>query len=103
MNLFYVPCPDINTAETISAVLLNEKLIGCANIIPGMTSMYWWEGKIEKSSECILILKTTQDAKVLEQRLLELHPYKVPCLLQIPVASINDAYKNWLANSSAST
>ena len=93
----------MNSAESISAELLKENLIGCANIIPGMTSMYWWEGRIEKSTECVLILKTTQDEHVLEKRLLELHPYKIPCLLQIPVASINEAYKNWLANSATST
>lgn len=103
MNLFYIPCPDLKSAESISADLLKEKLIGCANIIPSMTSMYWWEGQIEKSTECVLILKTILDPHVLEKRLLEIHPYKVPCLLQIPVASINDAYKNWLANSATST
>jgi len=88
VNLFYVPCPDINSAETISAKLLNEKLIGCANIIPGMTSMYWWEGKIEKSSECILILKTTLNAQALEQR-----PFRTSSL-QDPLPTSNTSRIN---------
>lgn len=100
MVLFYVPCPDTQTAETISRTLLEEKLIGCANIIPGVSSLYRWEGKIEISSECILILKVPKlvDTHLnLEARIAELHPYTTPCIMQLPVASINAAYKKWLA------
>ncbi|MDG0818010.1 divalent-cation tolerance protein CutA [Bdellovibrio svalbardensis] len=102
ISLFYIPCPDQATAEKISRTLLEEKLIGCANIIPGMTSMYWWEGKIATSSESILILKTSESSdalKNLEKRVLELHPYDIPCLMQLPVAAINSAYQKWLEES----
>ncbi|MBO9668611.1 MAG: divalent-cation tolerance protein CutA [Bdellovibrio sp.] len=99
MILYYIPCPDKECAEKISRTLLTEKMIGCANIIPGMTSMYWWEGKIETSSEYILILKTLESSdarKNLEKRVQELHPYEVPCIMALPVAGINDSFKNWL-------
>jgi periplasmic divalent cation tolerance protein len=99
MILYYIPCPDKECAENISRTLLTEKLIGCANIIPGMTSMYWWEGKIETSSEYILILKTLESSdarKNLEKRVQELHPYEIPCIMALPVAGINDSFKNWL-------
>lgn len=102
MILYYIPCPNKESAEKIAGTLLNEKLIGCANIIPGMTSMYWWEGKIETSSEYILILKTLESSDAqenLEKRIKELHPYSVPCLMVLPVASINPEYKNWLEQS----
>ncbi|MFM6930560.1 MAG: divalent-cation tolerance protein CutA [Bdellovibrio sp.] len=102
MILYYIPCPNKESAEKIASTLLNEKVIGCANIIPGMTSMYWWEGKIETSSEYILILKTLESSdarKNLESRVKELHPYSVPCLMALPVASINPEYKNWLEQS----
>ncbi|HEX7674977.1 MAG TPA: divalent-cation tolerance protein CutA [Bdellovibrio sp.] len=102
MTLLYIPCPDQTTAETISRTLLEEKRIGCANIIPGMTSMYWWEGKIETSSEYILILKTSESSDALnslEKRILELHPYDIPCVMRLPVAAINDSYKKWLEES----
>ena len=102
MILFYIPCPDQAVAEKISRTLLEEKLIACSNIIPGMKSMYWWEGKIETSSEYILILKTLErsDAhKLIEKRVQELHPYSVPCVIQLPVAAINDSFKNWLEES----
>nr|BFD58697.1 divalent-cation tolerance protein CutA [Bdellovibrio sp. CKG001]BFD62122.1 divalent-cation tolerance protein CutA [Bdellovibrio sp. HM001]BFD67964.1 divalent-cation tolerance protein CutA [Bdellovibrio sp. HAGR004] len=99
MILFYIPCPDKTCAEKIARTLLEEKLIGCANIIPGMESMYWWEGKIETSSEHILILKVlkTSDAQdLVTKRVKELHPYDVPCIMTLPVLGINPEYKKWL-------
>lgn len=102
MILFYIPCPDKTSAEKIARNLLEEKLVGCANIIPGMESMYWWEGKIETSSEYILILKTvkTSDAQErITKRVLELHPYQIPCVMALPVLGINDSYKKWLEES----
>lgn len=102
MKIYYVPCPDQKCAETIARTLLQEKRIGCANVIPGMTSMYWWEGKIETSSEYILILKTLESSdanKNLESRITELHPYDIPCVMALDVASINDSFKNWLEQS----
>lgn len=102
MLLFYVPCPNKASAEKIARTLLEEKLIGCANIVPGMESHYWWEGKLETSSEHILLLKTlkTPDAqKNIEKRVTELHPYDVPCVMSLPVAAINEPYLSWLAQS----
>lgn len=102
MILFYIPCPDKPSAETIARALLEEKSVGCANIIPGMESMYWWEGKIETSSEYILILKTlkTPDAQErITKRVQELHPYDVPCVMTLPVLGINESYKKWLEES----
>lgn len=99
MILFYIPCPDKATAAQIAQTLLEEKLIGCANIIPGMESMYWWDQKIETSSEHILILKVlkTPDAQTtITKRVEELHPYSTPCIMTLPVLGINPAYKKWL-------
>ncbi|KHD87090.1 MAG: divalent cation tolerance protein [Bdellovibrio sp. ArHS] len=102
MLLFYIPCPDKNTAQKIARTLLEEKLVGCANIVSGMESMYWWEGKIETSSEHILILKAlkTSDAQErITKRVMQLHPYEVPCVMTLPVLGINDSYKKWLEES----
>lgn len=102
MILFYIPCPDKSSAEKIAHALLTEKLVGCANIIPGMESMYWWEGKIETSSEFILILKalnTPEAQKNITTRVQELHPYQTPCVMTLPVLGINASYKKWLEES----
>ncbi|UXR65256.1 divalent-cation tolerance protein CutA [Bdellovibrio bacteriovorus] len=99
MILFYIPCPDKACAAQIAKTLLEEKLVGCANIIPGMDSMYWWEGKIETSSEHILILKVlkTSDAQdLVTKRVKELHPYDAPCIMTLPVLGINPEFKKWL-------
>ncbi|MGZ3774735.1 MAG: divalent-cation tolerance protein CutA [Pseudobdellovibrionaceae bacterium] len=102
MLLFYIPCPDKDCAENISRTLLMEKLVACANIIPGMQSIYWWQGNIETSSEHILLLKTlkTPDAQErIAKRVSELHPYDVPCVMTLPVLGINESYKKWLEES----
>lgn len=102
MILFYIPCPDKATAEKICRTLLEEKLVACGNIISGMESMYWWDGKIETSSEYILILKTlkTPDAeKTVQKRVLELHPYDVPCVMTLPILGVNESYRKWLEES----
>lgn len=102
MILFYIPCPNKSSAENISRTLLKEKLVACANIIPGMDSMYWWEGKIETSSEHILILKTLKTPNAQERitkRVVELHPYETPCVMTLPVLEINESYKKWLEES----
>ncbi|MGZ3770001.1 MAG: divalent-cation tolerance protein CutA [Bdellovibrio sp.] len=99
MLVFYIPCPDKTTCEKIACTLLEEKIVGCANIIPEMKSMYWWQGKIETSNEYILILKTlkTSDAQDrVTKRVLELHPYDTPCVMTLPVLGINESYKKWL-------
>lgn len=100
--LFYIPCPDKSTAENIARVLLNEKLVGCANILAGMDSFYWWQGKIESSSEFILLLKTFITPQVQErisQRVAEIHPYEIPCIMTLPVSGINEPYRKWLEES----
>lgn len=102
MILFYVPCPDKNTAVQISRVLLEEKLVGCCHILPAMESMYHWNDRMETSTEHILLLKTlnTSDAQLrITQRVIELHPYQVPCVMTLPVLGINDSYKKWLEES----
>lgn len=102
MILFYIPCPDKTSAENIGRTLLNEKLIACANILPGMESIYKWEGDIETNSEYILLLKTLKSANAEEKitkRVEALHPYKVPCVMVLPVLGINESYKKWLEES----
>lgn len=102
MLLFYVPCPDLSTAENIAKTLLTEKRVGCANILAKMDSLYWWQGQLEQSSEFVLILKTLELPDVREsltKRIEELHPYDIPCVMILPVLGINESYKKWLEDS----
>ena len=97
--LFYVPCPDLASAENLAKLLLQEKLIACANIVPDMKSIYWWEEKIESAAECVLILKTIKTAtsqEVITKRIEQLHPNKVPCIIALPTLEVNESYRKWL-------
>ncbi len=101
LHLYYIPCPDIETARTLAQSLLEQKLIGCANIIPKMESLYWWDGKIESSQEIILLLKTTENVSSdsIEKTLEGLHPYQIPCLLKFENLKLNASYEKWLEDS----
>lgn len=102
MRVFYVPCPDNQVAENLSVALLQEKLIACANILSPMTSFYWWEGSIHKSGEVPVLLKTDlpeEGLKKLKERIQQLHPYAVPCILEWEPKSANQEYLNWIHDS----
>lgn len=97
IRLLYVTCPDAEVASTISRKLLENGFIACANILPGMESLYWWEGKITRSQEVVLILKTTLERQSQVMAQVEaLHPYDTPCILAIPVEEGNEPYLRWL-------
>lgn len=78
-------------------MLLQEQLIACANIGAPMLSLYKWQGATEKSQEIPVWLKTSAEREsVLYQRLSEIHPYDVPCIMTLTVENISVAYAGWL-------
>lgn len=97
LSLIYTTFPDQTTAETIIQKLLEDRLIACANSLGPMTSQYKWEGKLEKSQEIAVFLKTTGDKspEVIEA-LSALHPYDVPAILEIPVGKSAPSFLAWL-------
>lgn len=97
INFLYVTTGNKDEAQFIGRQLLEERIAACVNIIEGMTSMYWWDGKIEDSKEAILIVKTDDaynEKAIL--RISELHSYDCPCILVLPVKTGNKAYMDWL-------
>jgi len=100
IRLFYVTCPNKELAQKMARVLLEEGLIACANILPEMESLYWWEGKIDSAKECVLILKSTvmQSERVIA-RVESLHSYNTPCILSLNVEQGSAAYVRWLKGS----
>ncbi len=100
ISFFYVTMPDQDSANHIARRLLEQGLIGCANIIPTMKSLYYWEGEIECSTECILILKTRSDfSSQLQESIQNLHPYQIPCIAEIKLENLNRDYHHWLISS----
>ncbi|MGC8556324.1 MAG: divalent-cation tolerance protein CutA, partial [Conexivisphaera sp.] len=82
-----VTAPDVGSAQRIAHSLVEEGLAACVNVIPGLTSIYRWRGKLEESSEVLLIVKTTSTAVGrLIERVRALHPYEVPEIISVAVA-----------------
>ena len=98
----YVTVPNPEEGEKIARELLNKKLAACVSTVPGIRSSYWWQGKIENSAECLLIIKTK---KTLMNRLTKsvksIHSYKVPEIISMPISGGNKDYLCWIENSVA--
>jgi len=92
-----VTLPDQASAETLVERLVGERLVACGNILPGMTSIYRWQGEVERASEALVIFKTTAaGADQLIRRVPEIHPYDVPEVLVLPVDSGHRPYLDWV-------
>lgn len=100
IRFFYVTTDNQKSAKKIAKILLKEKLIACANILPKMTSIYRWKGKLEESHECVLILKSNKkNSKKIIARVKQLHTYEVPCVLSLSIEDGNQDYIHWLESS----
>jgi periplasmic divalent cation tolerance protein len=93
----YVTASSRDEARKIARHAVEERLAACANILPGITSVYWWEGKIQEDSEVSLILKTRRDlVDPLVARIKELHSYTCPCVVALPLSGGNPAFLDWI-------
>lgn len=94
--------PDPEVAERLATELVEARLAACANLVPGVTSIYWWEGAVERAQEVLLVLKTTGERlPELVKRAAELHPYDVPEVLALPVEVGHGPYLRWVADETA--
>lgn len=92
-----VTAPDADTAARIARTLVEERLAACGNLVPGVRSIYRWEGAVHDEAEVLLVLKTTTGAvDRLRARVVELHPYSVPEVLALPVSAGHEPYLAWL-------
>jgi len=84
-------------AETLADAVLESRLAACAQISGPIDSRYWWNGRIEKSSEWLLTIKTRRDLyKRLERMLLEQHPYDQPEIIGTAIVEVSAGYLKWL-------
>lgn len=87
------------TAKRIATALVERRLAACVQIVPGLRSVYWWQDKVEEASECLLLIKSTeQQYPALEAAIRELHPYDCPELVALKIAAGLPAYLDWLQN-----
>lgn len=92
-----VTAPDAGAAESLVRRLVEEGVVACGNIVPGITSIYRWKGEVERETEVLVIFKTTAaGAAGLVRRVPELHPYDVPEVLVLPVEAGHPPYVQWI-------
>lgn len=95
--LVYTTFPDLAAAEQAGRVLVEQRHAGCINILPGMVSLYVWQGQLERAQELVLIAKTTRAAADgCMAAILKLHPYDTPAVLAVPVTAGASAYLDWI-------
>jgi periplasmic divalent cation tolerance protein len=95
-----VTAGDLDTARRLARVLVEERLIACANIVGPIQSIYRWHGAVEEAAEQLLVLKARrEDLATLTARIEALHPYDVPEILAIPLTDGAPRYLTWLADA----
>ncbi len=100
MLLVLTSFPDAETAAAVARTLVEEKLAACGTVIPGARSIYAWEGKVEDTTEVLLLLKTGAPAYAkLEKRLAKLHPYEVPEIIAWEPGAVHRPYAAWIAGT----
>lgn len=91
-----ITAPDRESARKISRHLLEKRLASCINMSP-VSSMYWWEGKIEEAEEILLVVKTTTDKlDALTKEVKAVHPYQVPEVIALPIVGGLKEYLSWV-------
>lgn len=98
----YVTAASEDEAERLARAAVGERLAACANIIPGMRSLYWWQGKIDEGRETVLVLKTESRHVAKLTRLVKaLHSYTVPCVVALPIKGGNRDFLDWIEAETA--
>jgi periplasmic divalent cation tolerance protein len=100
----YTTWPSTVEAEKAGRALVERRLAACVNILPGMISLYRWEGKVERGEEAVMIIKTrASTANAVERAVKELHSYSTPAIVVLPVESVEHNYLGWLLTESGET
>lgn len=87
-------------AVRVAKILVQERLAACVNLVPGLRSIYRWQGAVSDEEEILLLMKTTRErVDGLRDRLHELHPYEVPEFVVVEIASLGEKYGDWLRGS----
>ena len=95
--LVYTTYPSIVEAEQAGRALVEQRLCACVNILPGMVSLYWWQGKVARGEEVVMIIKTRASlAEPVRAAVKQMHSYSTPAILVLPVENVDPDYHAWI-------
>lgn len=98
--VIFVAVGNSSDAALLAKSLVEKRLAACANLIPGITSWYWWEGRVNQDQEVLLMIKTSRDKfAALEKEVLRLHSYAVPEIIALQIVEGSKNYLNWIEES----
>lgn len=96
-SVVLVTVPSLEEGQRIARAVLERKLAACANLVPRVQSMFWWEGRLEEAEETLMVLKTKEEAlPKLIQEIKGLHSYAVCEIVELPINQGNRAYLDWI-------
>ena len=95
--LVLVTTPSAEVAAGLARALVEARLAACGNVVPGLRSIYRWEGQVQDDAEALLLLKTTRARfEALRDEVLRRHPYEVPEVVALPLEAGSAAYLDWV-------
>lgn len=98
--LVVTTCGNPEQGRELAQALVGEHLAACVNVVPRVSSTYWWDGKIEHADECLLLIKTTRERfEALEQAIKARSRYELPEILAVPVDRGSAEYLRWIEAS----
>ena len=102
--LVYTTYPSVVEAEQAGRALVEQRLCACVNILPGMVSLYWWQGKIDRGEEVVMIIKTRASlAEPVRAAVKQMHSYSTPAILVLPVENVDPDYHAWIVAETKGT
>jgi periplasmic divalent cation tolerance protein len=95
--IVFCTAPDAEVATLLARGVLERKLAACVNVIPGLRSLYWWQGELQDDSEVQLLIKTHRARfSEIEAFIKDNHPYEVPELIAVSIVAGSEPYLRWL-------
>ena len=103
ISLVYITTKDKGESQKIAKVLLESRLVACANIFDSVESMYWWKDKIQVEEESVLMTKTRQSLVLqVMEKVRSIHSYEVPCIVSLPLEEVSPDFAAWILNETTS-
>ena len=99
-RIILVTAPDLKCARKLAKAALRGRLVACASLVPKLESHYWWQNKLERATEVLILFKTAhRHQEALEQLILERHPYDTPEFIALSIADGTEKYLSWITAS----